>query len=170
MATTYELDGSLKIILRLAQAEVMNLSRNENDLNKDNPFSFSYGTDASEANVVYQDQITLTDGSNTTLNLYDSGTLKDTFGNDLTMEAIKFIYIKNNSEDATLLIGGGDSLDVPLTTDPAAAIKVPPGGIYTFVDSSAAGLDITTNKNLKLTHDGTGSSDMAVDIVIGGLD
>jgi hypothetical protein len=170
MATTYEINGSLKVLLNMALSEVLNLSSNDNDLSLNNTFSFGYGTDAEEINIVYQDKITLNDAADITLNLYDSGTLKDTFGELLTLTAVKLILIKNNSADATLLIGGGNSLDVPLASLATAAIKVPPGGVYVYTDSSAAGLAVNTNKNLKLTHDGTGSSSMAVDIVIGGLD
>jgi len=34
----------------------------------------------------------------------------------------------------------------------------------------ATGLDVTTNKNLKLEHDGTGSDDLVYRIVLIGVD
>ena len=132
--------------------------------------SWSYGTAANAVNVIYADTTTLADGANTTLDLYASGSLLDIFKQALTIEAVKFVYIKNNSADATLKVGGGASndLDIFAATSDIALIK--PGGVFLWVDPSAAGLDITTNKNLKIEHDGTGSSTMDVDVIAMGLD
>lgn len=135
-----------------------------------NNTGWSYGTNANQVNVVYQDKITIADGGNTTLDLYASGTLLDVFNRALTMSALKFLYIKNNSADATLEIGGGASFDLLLFKDTSDVIKIKPGGIFLWIDPSAAGLSLTTNKNLKLTHDGIGSSTMDVDVVALGLD
>lgn len=131
---------------------------------------WSYGTGANQVQIVYADTTTLADGANTTLDLYASGSLLDIFNRALTLESLKFLYIKNNSSDATLKVGGGASndLDIFAATSDIALIK--PGGIFIWTDPSAAGLDITTNKNLKIEHDGTGSSSMAVDVIAMGLD
>ena len=129
-----------------------------------------YGTGANCANIVYADKVTLTDGGNDTINLKDSGTLLDVFGRVLTLTALKLLYIKNNSTDATLLVGGGVSLDLILFADTSDIVKIKPGGSMIWVDPSAAGIDVTTNKNLYIAHDGTGSSTMVVDIVAMGLD
>lgn len=130
----------------------------------------AFGTGANQINVLYHDNITLADGANTTLNLYDSGTLVDSFGVALTMSAVKFIYVRNNSTDATLLLFGGNSADIPVCSDPTDIIKVKPSQDFLWKDLSASGTVITTNKNLKLAHDGTGTSTMSVDLIIGGLD
>jgi hypothetical protein len=131
---------------------------------------WSYGTSANAVQIIYADTVTLADGGNTTLDLYASGTLVDIFGRTLTMTAIKFLYIKNNSADATLEAFGGVALDIPIVKDTSDVISIKPGGIFTWADVSAAGLDITTNKNLYLVHDGTGSSTMDVDVIAMGLD
>lgn len=132
--------------------------------------SWTYGTGASQINIVYADSTTLADDANDTLDLYASGSLLDVFNRALTIEGLKFLYIKNNSSDATLKVGGGasDDLDIFAATSDIALIK--PGGVFLWTDPSAAGLDITTNKNLKIEHDGTGSSTMAVDVIAMGLD
>ena len=129
-----------------------------------------YGTGAGAVNVIYADKITLADGANTTLDLYASGTLLDIFKQDLTMTALKFLYIMNNSADATLLAFGGSSADIPVLADPSDIANVKPGGHILWTDPSAAGEVITTNKNLKLEHDGTGSDSMIVDVIAMGLD
>lgn len=132
---------------------------------------WSYGTGAGAVEVIYADTTTLGDGANTTLDLYESGSLLDIHNRALTMTALKFLYIKNNSSDATLLVGGGVSYDLDIFSDTSDKIKIPPGGdAILWNDPSAAGLNITTNKNLKIEHDGTGSSTMNVDVIAMGLD
>ena len=129
-----------------------------------------YGTGAGAVNVIYADAVTLADGANTTLDLYASGTLLDIFKQALTMTALKFLYIKNNSADASLLVGGGVSFDLDIFADTSDIEIIKPLGWKCWGDPSTAGLDLTTNKNLKLEHDGTGSSNMIVDVIAMGLD
>lgn len=132
---------------------------------------WSYGTGAGAVNVIYAETTTLADGANTTLNLKDSGSLLDVFKQALTMTAIKFLYIKNNSDDATLLVGGGSSLDLDIFAATSDIQNIKPGAhAILLCDPSAAGVDVTTNKNLKLEHDGTGDSNMDIDVIAMGLD
>jgi len=49
-------------------------------------------------------------------------------------------------------------------------MKLPPGGKFLWTAPNADGLTITTNKNLKLAHDGTGSSTLTYNIVAIGID
>jgi hypothetical protein len=167
---SFDITGSLKVLLNLTHKKTLDLSEVSNKININQPFNFTYGTGANQINVLYQDTLSLADGANTTLNLYDSGTLTDAFGVALTMEALKLLYVKNNSDDANLLLLGGNSADIGICSNATDQIIIPPGGVFVWINSSAAGLDITTNKNLRLAHDGTGSTAMDVDILIGGLD
>ena len=133
--------------------------------------TWSYGTGAGQANVIYQDSISLADGADTTIDLYASGSLLDIFERALTMETLKFLYIKNTSADATLLVGGGASNDLLLFAATSDIVKIPPGGdSILYNDVAGSGILLTTNKNLKLTHDGTGGSTMAVYVIAMGLD
>jgi len=129
-----------------------------------------YGTGAGAVNVIYADAVTLADAGTDTLDLYASAALLDIFKQALTMTALKFLYLKNNSVDATLLAFGGSTADIPVLADMTDIVKIKPGGHFLWTDPSAAGLVITTNKNLKLAHDGTGSSSMIVDVIAMGLD
>lgn len=136
---------------------------------------WSYGTGAGAVNIVYADTITLAQpnggGETETLNLKDSGSLLDIFKQALTMTAIKFLYIKNNSADATLKVGGGDSLDLDIFAAKTDILNIKPGGCaIPLCDPSAAGVSVATNCNLKLEHDGTGESSMNVDVIALGLD
>ena len=134
-----------------------------------NNMSWSYGTGAGAVDVVYADTITIADGADTTLEI-NGGTLLDIFTRALTLEAIKFVYIKNNSSDATLEVLGTAVTALDICKDKSDIILVKPGGIFTWANPSAAGTDCSANFNLKLLHDGTGSSSMAVDVIIMGLD
>lgn len=136
---------------------------------------WSYGIGAGAVNVVYADTITLAQpnggGETVTLNLKDSGSLLDVFKQALTMTAIKFLYIKNNSADATLKVGGGDSFDLDIFAAKTDILLVKPGGSAILLnDPSAAGVSVATNYNLKIEHDGTGEETMDVDVIALGLD
>jgi len=132
---------------------------------------WSYGTGANQVNCVYAETTTLADGGNTTLDLYASGTLLDVFKQALTMEAIKFLYIKNNSSDSTLKVFGGAANDIDIIADTSDIVEIPAGGVFIWIDPSAAGTDITTNKNLKIEDDGSGEAgDKNIDIIAMGLD
>jgi hypothetical protein len=133
------------------------------------------GNAADQGQVLYADTITLADGGNTTLDFYD-GTLLDVNGVALTMTELKGLVIRNNSADATLLIGGAAGTQLALFNDAASdKLKLPPGSttnpsIFAICVPSATGIVCSTNSDLKLEHDGTGSSTMNVDIVAWGSD
>ncbi len=130
-----------------------------------------YGTGAGAVNVIYADTITLADAATETLDLFASGSLLDIFGRALTLSALKFLCIVNNSADATLKVLGTAVTAVPICEDPSDIIKIPPGGsAVLWNDPSAAGLVVSTNKDLKLEHDSTGSDSMDVDVFAMGLD
>lgn len=133
-------------------------------------FGWSYGVGVNAVNIVYADKVTLADAANDTLDLFASGSLLDIFGRALTLSAIKFLYIKNNSADASLLVGGGVALDLDLFSDTSDQMIIPPGGVMLWLDPSAAGVSTAVNKNLYLEHDGTGSDSMDVDVIAMGLD
>ena len=132
--------------------------------------NWTYGTNANQVNIIYADTTTLADGANTTLDLYASGSLLDIFNQALTLESLKLLYVKNNSSDATLKVGGGASNDLDIFAATSDILLIKPGGSLIFTDPSAAGIVTTTNKNLKIEHDGTGSSTMDVDVIAMGLD
>lgn len=166
---SYNITGKLRIFLNLLFEKVLDLSVAEDNLTLSAQLVFTYGTGANQINKIYHETRVLADGANATLNLYDSGTLKDSFGNDLAISALKLLYIKNNSADATLLLFGGNSADIPICSNANDQIKIKPGGIFPWIDLSAAGTVISTNKNLRIEHDGTGTETMAVDIIVGGI-
>jgi len=134
-----------------------------------NNMSWSYGTGANAVNVVYADSVTFGTGANTTLEI-NGGTLLDVFTRTLTLEAIKFVYIKNNSAAGGLEVLGTAVTALDICKDKTDIILVPPGGTFTWTDPTAAGTDCSANFNLKLLDDGVGGLAANVDVIIMGLD
>ena len=134
-----------------------------------NASGWSYGTGAGAVNVVYADTINIGTGANTTLEI-NGGTLLDVHTRALTLEAIKFVYIKNTSAAATLLVLGTAATALNICSDPSDIIKIPPGGFFAWSDPSASGISCAANFNLKLEDDGVGGLAMNAEVIIMGLD
>lgn len=127
------------------------------------------GDGADEADVIFHDSRSLADAGEETLD-FNGGSLTDPLGNPLTMAKLKVLYLKNTSTEATLLIGGAATTPVGLFADPADVLKLPPGGVFLFTAPDVNGLAVSTNKNLKLAHDGTGTSALVYEIIAIGVD
>lgn len=130
---------------------------------------FADGTGADQANTIYHASRTLAVDANEVLDLYASGTLEDPLGNALTLEEMKLLYLYNTSADATLLVFGGTT-PVGVCSDSSDIVELPPGGKFLWTAPASGGIDITTNKNLKLEHNGTGSSTLTYEIIVLGVD
>lgn len=165
-----KISGSTGVIANIINEKALDLSTLKDAIAISELINWSWGTGANQINALFHDSRSLADGANETLDLYASGALLDPFGDALTLEALKFLYIKNTSDDASLLILGGVTLDIGICSDTSDIIIIKPSGSFLWMDPSAAGLDLTTNKNLKLEHDGTGSSALVYDILAMGLD
>jgi hypothetical protein len=169
MSATYEITGNMRLLVNFDNTKTLDLSSAIETISQKQSLIFSYGAGANQINQIYSAKVTLADGANSTLNLYDSGTLLDAFGNALTISGLKLLYIFNNSADANLLLFGGNSADVAICAAATHQIIIPPGQAFIWSKPTAAGLVTTTNKNLRIAHDGTGTSTMAVDIIAGGI-
>ena len=134
-----------------------------------NSYGWSYGTGANAVNVVYADTINIGTGANTTLEI-NGGTLLDVHTRALTLEAIKFVYVKNTSVAGGLLVLGTAVTALDILDDPSDIILVPPGGFFAWADPSAAGTSCAANFNLKLEDDGVGGLAMNAEVIIMGLD
>jgi len=164
------LSGSTTVTFGVTYENALDLSTIRDRVAFNSVVNWTFGTGANQCNVLYHDTVTIADGANTTLDLFASGTLTDSFGNALTMAAIKVLYLKNNSSDAKLKVFGAASLDLLILTGTTDEVEVHPGGVFFWSCPTAAGVVTSTNKNLYLEHDGTGSSSMEVDVIAMGLD
>jgi hypothetical protein len=171
MAAGTGLTGKTEPIISLEYLNSLDQSAPRDALHAVWAQKWTWGTGANQANVLFHDQVTLTDGGNSTLDVYASGTLVDAFGNPLTLNAIKLLAIRNNSPDSALEVGGGASLDLLIFGSTSDKIIIPSGGFNIWSCPTAAGIVTTTNKNLLLTDDGTGAAgDKNIDVIILGLD
>lgn len=148
----------------------LNLSTPRDPLSQDRSIHLTSGTGADQADTIYHAERTLADAANETLDLYASGSLTTPLGTALTLETLKLLYIKNTSSDASLKVGGAAATPVDLFADSSDILTLPPGGVFLFTAPNATGVDLTTNKNLKLEHDGTGSDDLVYEIIAIGVD
>ena len=144
----------------------LDLSVPTDNLLLDKSIDLANGTGANQADMIWHDSFSLVDDASNTHNLYDSGTLKTPLGVALTINKLKFLFIENTSTDANLVIGAAAANPIALFTVSAAdSLELPPGGKFIWSAPNADGLDITTNKNLKLLHGGQGTSALVYNIV-----
>lgn len=126
------------------------------------------GTGANKGTTLYDITYTIADGGNEEIQIAD-GSLTDSLGQAVSFDILRGLYIKNNSEDATLIVGAAAATQLAIFGTPATdTLLILPGGENFWTAPNAAGLDVTTNEDLKLVHDGTGSSTMDVDLIIVG--
>jgi hypothetical protein len=131
------------------------------------PLSWTFGTGANQANSIFEDQRS-TDDTGETLDLYASGSLLDVFGQALTMENLKMLYIKNTHATLILELMGNASLDLLILSGTTDALEIPAGGELYWSAPTAAGIDLTTNKNLFIAATTAGT--ITYDIIAMGLD
>jgi hypothetical protein len=172
MGTT-NLTGRTGVVIDLKNVESLATKLKEvlDELNIQTSIKWSFGTGVRQCNVLLHEKLTIAAAGNQTLNLYDTGgsALQDAFGNDLTMEAIKFLFIRNRSEDLYIDVFGGGADDLLIMTGTTDELRIPPLGFFLWADPSAAGIVTTSNKNLKfLVADGSGNA--IIDVVAMGLD
>ena len=141
----------------------------KDQVNATRGLTFQDGTGANQADTLWRDERTLADGASEELDLND-GSLTDAFGDAVTIDTLKAIYIKNNSSDANLLVGGAAANAIELFADSTDIKKVRPGGDFLDISPDINGIDLTTNPKLKIAHDGTGTSSLTYDIIVVGVD
>ena len=164
------LTTNVKLAFNCSFVTDRDLSNTTDPLHIDRSITWTDGDAADKANMIFHDKRSLADGASEELNLYDSGSLEDPHGELLTMEKLKLVYLYNTSADATLLVGAATATPVDLCSDPTDIIEIPPGGKFLWTAPGAAGIDVTTNKFLKLEHNGDGTSALVYEIVLIGCD
>ena len=168
-----DLTGRTRVVIDLKNVEELatKLKPVLDELNLDTGIKWTFGALAKQCNVLLHEKLTIAQAGSQTLNLYDTADsgLVDAFGNDLTMEAIKFLYIKNTSLDLPVSIFGGGALDLLIMEGTTDALKLTPEGIFLWIGPTAAGIVTTDNKNLKFTV-GAGAGNAIIDVVAMGKD
>ena len=161
--------AKIAIALNITNTNSLDLSTPSDVIDLVRGVNLKDGTGANQAQVLFHDTRTLADGANETLDIQD-GSLTDAFGTAVTIEKLKALYIKNNSTNANLLIGGAASNAIGLFSDSTDKAVVKPGGEYLVTAPDSTGLDTSINASIKIAHDGTGSSSLTYDIIAVGVD
>jgi len=168
-----DLTGRTRVIIDLKNVEDLatKLKPVLDELNLDVGVKWTFGALAKQCNVLLHEKLTIAAAGNQTVNLYDTAgsALQDAHGNDLTMEAIKFLFVKNTSLDLTVSLFGGGASDLLIMEGTTDAMKLTPEGIFMWIGPTAAGIVTTANKNLKFTV-GAGSGSAIINVVAMGKD
>jgi hypothetical protein len=166
-ALTTDLTGRSACVINLDGKKALDLATTLDELKIDSNIDWTFGTGVNQANLLFHDRRS-TDDTGETLDLYASGSLVNAFGDALTMEAIKLLYIKNTHATLTLEIFGGVSLDLLIVAATSDILELPPGGTFLWTCPTAAGIVTSTNKNLKLASKTAGT--ITYDVAALGLD
>ena len=81
------LSGKVNVLLNLTHTKALDLDTLQDTISETRGAAFTSGTGANQADIIFHDRRTLADNANETLNLYDSGSLLDAFG-DLQLARI----------------------------------------------------------------------------------
>jgi len=169
------LSGKTSIIIDLKNVNDLatKLAYILDELGIDTNIKWTFGEGVKACNVLYHEKHTIGQGTSKTLDI-NAGTpsLKDAFGDTLTLKAIKFLYIKNTSADLKVSIFGKGTDDLlimaPSGAENVDKLVLETEGFFLWACPTAAGVVTTTNKNLELTV-GAGSGSAIIDVVILGL-
>jgi len=159
--------ANLSLCINWTLTKVLDLSSPRDAQNLVRGPTFANGTGANQADAIWHDVRTLADAGNETLDLTAQ---TDPLGTAITMTKLKALYIKNKSADAGLIVGAAVATPVAILVGATDTLKIPPGGEFLWTAPNADGLTITTNKNLKVAHDGTGNSSLDYEIIAVGVD
>jgi len=139
------------------------------ELGVDTSIKWEFGEGVKACNVLYHEKHTVDQAASKTLDINaGSPSLKDAFGDTLTLKAIKFLYIKNTSEALTVSVFGGGDNDLLIMGGMTDAQQLPPESFLLWACPTAAGIVTTSNKNLKLAVSADSGSAI-IDVVILGL-
>lgn len=159
--------GKLKIKISVAYTKEFDLSTPKDPLSLARQISIGSAVGADyPVDQVWHDRRTLADGASETLDL--TASLTDAFGDTVSFSNLKGMYIRNNSTEAYLRIGGAASNALTLLVTSDDLINLPPQGVMYFQFERADGFIVSIDDQLKITHDGSGSDSLTYDIVLVG--
>jgi len=166
-ASATALAGKSNIVISLEHKKGIDLSTILDELKISCGVDWTFGTGANQANCLFHDSRS-TDNTGETIDVYEGGVEKNAFGDALTMEAIKLLYVKNTHATLTLEVLGTATTAIGICADPSDIIEIPPGGFNLWACPTAAGIVTTTNMNLKFAAKTSGT--ITFDVAIMGLD
>lgn len=166
MANATALSGrsGIQITIDSKQTDAAKLADTLDKIGINAGVDWTYGTGANQVNMMYHATLTATNAQ-AAVDISGSA-IQDAFGDNCDFSALKLLYIKNTDLTEDLKLGGGVSLDLDILDDTSDIILIKPGGFLLWIDPSAAGLDVTTNKNMLIQAE---TAHVTYDIVLMGL-
>lgn len=166
MATTFS--GSVNFQLLGQMNKSLDIGNARLDVNYSKKYSVANGTDASQANMIWTDNRSISASSSDDLDLY--GGLTNAFGDTINFTAIKGIFIVADPSNVNnVIIGGDGSALVNWVGNANDVVNVKPGGMFCIYDPSAGGYGVTNTSAdiLQIANSSSGSS-VVYDIMIVG--
>ena len=149
MANETALSGNSKVQISIEHIKLDPLKLNEtlDKFNLNVGPEWSFGTGLNKVNMLYHATLTATNAQ-AAVDISGSD-IQDAFGDDCDFSLLKLLYIRNLDATEELKIGV-DAAHIELFASIADDILVvkPVNGIFLWVDPT--GMDVTTNKNLKI--------------------
>lgn len=160
--TSTGLSGRTGIVIDIRNEKSIDLNVVLDALNINAGINWNFGADANQANLLFHDSDSGDESSGLVVNVND-GSLKTPFGDGVSMEALKLLYVKNTHASLGLQLLGG-STPIAICANLSDIIVIPPGGFFLWADPSAAGLVTTSNFFLKFlaATSGTVTFDYAI--------
>ena len=148
MANATNLTGrsGIQINLDSSQLDAAKLASTLDKLNLNAGIDWTFGTGTEKANLLYHATLTATTAQ-AAVDISGSA-IQDAYGDDCDFSLLKLIYLKNTDASEDMKIGvDANHIDIvgAIADD---IILVKPGGYFLWVDP--IGIDVTTNKNLKI--------------------
>lgn len=166
------LTGRTSVVIDLKNVKKQDLNEVLDELNIDTGIKWSWGTGPKQANCLFHDNDEADYTSGKVKNIHATD-LKGAFGEEITLNNLKLLYVKNTHATLELHILGGTTPiqicpTVETPTDPLPVIKIAPGGFELWINPTEAGLDVTENFNLKFQAGSEGT--VTFDYALMGLD
>tara|TARA_R110000787_G_scaffold104030_2_gene210738 strand:+ start:4777 stop:5286 length:510 start_codon:yes stop_codon:yes gene_type:complete len=167
MAEALDLKFALQLVGSLTNAQA--LTTPSDPVNQKYTIPFSNGTAANQGNMLWHDQRTI--AASGTENLDMAGSLVSEFGTTITFTVLKGIVVyaataNTNNVDISRPSSNGLVL-FAAASDKLAGIR--PGGLFAWIDPSAAGLTVTAGSGDLLTFtNSAGSTGVTYDVWLFG--
>jgi len=161
-----DLTGRTSVVIDLKNVKTLDLNEVLDELGIDCSIKWTFGTGANQATILFHDKDSGDESTGKVVDVHD-GSLKDAFGDVLTMDAIKLLFVKNTHATLSLEVLGGTT-PIGICKDATDIIVIEPGGFLLWVCPTAAGIDVTTNCKLKFLAAAAGT--VTFDYAILGLD
>lgn len=166
MADSTGLVGNTGISISIRNEKEIDLNTILDTLGINTSIDWTFGTGENQVDLLWHDSRS-TGATGETINVYDGGVEKNAFGVALTMEKIKFLYVKNTHENLTLnVFGVADGIQI--LANPTDILEIPPGGFFLWACPTEGGIVTIAEPNLKFASKTTGT--ITFDVVMLGLD